>query len=165
MPVEMQVEAPAESASVKRGSDAVADTEERARLRLRADDMQDVLEPQAKTRARLERRRGQKRESTQPLAELEEEVTPTIQGGASSSADVPVDASVAASVRVEDMVQTDVPTSGGTQPARVQLAKDYEKLSDHVLTSNAFSGILSRESVQGVVQTCLEMCAVDLTEV
>ena len=35
--VEMLVDAPAESASVKRGSDAVADNEERARLRLRAD--------------------------------------------------------------------------------------------------------------------------------
>ena len=35
--VEMPVEAPVESASVKRGSDAVADNEERARLRLRAE--------------------------------------------------------------------------------------------------------------------------------
>ena len=34
--VEMLVDTPGESASVKRGSDAVADTEERARLRLRA---------------------------------------------------------------------------------------------------------------------------------
>ena len=47
----------AESASVKRGSDAVANNEERARLRLRAEgkggqkrDTQDVLGPQAKTR-------------------------------------------------------------------------------------------------------------------
>ena len=31
-----------------------------------AKNMQDVLEPQAKTKARLERRRGEKRESTQP---------------------------------------------------------------------------------------------------
>ena len=61
--VEMAVEAPAESASVKRGSDAVADNEERARLRLSAEgqrgqkhDVQDVQEPQAKTRARLEPR-------------------------------------------------------------------------------------------------------------
>ena len=73
--------------------------------------MQDVLEPQAKTRARLEPRWGQKRESTQLFQELEEEGTSTIEGGSSSSADVPVDSSVAASVSVEDMVQTDVLTS------------------------------------------------------
>ena len=85
--VEMPVEAPAESASVKRGSDAAADNEERARLRLRAEgkrgqkhNMQDAQEPQAKTRARLEPRRGQKRESTQLLSELEEEITSTVQG-------------------------------------------------------------------------------------
>ena len=40
--------------------------------------MQDVLEPQAKTNARLEPRSGQKRESTQPLPDLEEEVTSTV---------------------------------------------------------------------------------------
>ena len=56
---------------MKRGAHAVADNEERARLRLRADgergqkhDMQDVLESQAKTKATPEPRRGQKREST-----------------------------------------------------------------------------------------------------
>ena len=50
--VEMLVEAPVESPSVKRGSDAVADNEERARARLRAEgkrgqkhDMQDVMDP------------------------------------------------------------------------------------------------------------------------
>ena len=60
-----------ESASVKRGADAVADNEERARLRLTVDgkrgqkhDIQDVLEPQAKKKARLEPGRGQKRENT-----------------------------------------------------------------------------------------------------
>ena len=63
--VEMPVEAPGESASVKRGSDAVADNEERARLQLRAQgkrgqkhDVQDELEPKAKTRARPEWRRA-----------------------------------------------------------------------------------------------------------
>ena len=94
--------------------------------------MQDVLEPQAKTRARLEPRWGQKRESSQPLPDLEEEVTSTvpvesgsapIQGGSSSSADVLVHSSVASSVSVEDMVQTSdlisatvgiQPTSAGT---------------------------------------------------
>ena len=77
--VEMPVEAPVKSASVRRGLDAVADNEERARLRLRVErkrgqkhDMQDVLELQAKKRDRLEPRRGQKRESTQPLPDLEE---------------------------------------------------------------------------------------------
>ena len=61
----MLVEAPAESASVNRGSEAVADSEERARLRLRAEckrgekhDTQDGLEPYAKTKARLEPREG-----------------------------------------------------------------------------------------------------------
>ena len=122
--VEMLVEAPAASASVKRGSDAVADNEERARLRLRAEgkrgqkhDMQDVLELQARTKVRPEPRRGQKRESTQPLPDLEEEVTLTvpvasgsapIQGGSSLSADVPINSSVAASVSVDNTVQTDV---------------------------------------------------------
>ena len=133
--VEMPVEAPVESASVKRGSDAVANTEERARLRLRAEgkrgqkhDMQDELEPQTNSKASLEPRRGQKRESTQPLPDLEEEVTSTvpvasapapIQGGSSSSADVPLNSSVAASVSVEDMAQTSVPisTSVGIQRA------------------------------------------------
>ena len=77
--VEMPVETPGESASVKRGSDAVADNEERARLRLRAEskrghkhEKQDVLEPQAKTKARPGLRRRQKRESTQLLPDLEE---------------------------------------------------------------------------------------------
>ena len=74
-----------ESASVERGSDAVADNEERARLRLRAEgkrsqehDIQHALEPLAKTKARLEPRKGPKRESTQPLADQEEEVTSTV---------------------------------------------------------------------------------------
>ena len=43
----------------------------------RKHDMQDVLEPQAKTMARSEPRRGQKRENTQLLTDLEEEVTST----------------------------------------------------------------------------------------
>ena len=69
--VEMPVGALVESASVKLGSDAVADFDERARSRRRAEGkrgqknaFQDVLEPQAKTKARLEPRRGQKRGST-----------------------------------------------------------------------------------------------------
>ena len=80
----------------------------------------------------------------QPL--FEDEVTSTVQGALSSSADVPVDSSVATSVSVEDMVQTDVPTStsGRTQPARAgtvgslcfneSKAKDFEKLTNLVLT-------------------------------
>ena len=122
----MMVEAPVETASAKRGSDAVADNEERAQ-RLRAEgkrsqkhDMQDVLEPHAKTSARLQPRRGQKRERTQPHPDLEEEVTSTvpvesgsapIPGGLSWSADVLVYSSVATSVSVEDMVQTSDPIS------------------------------------------------------
>ena len=108
--VEMPLEAPVESASVKRGQNAVGGTEERARLRLRAEgkrgqkhDIQDVLEPQAKTKVRLEPR-GQKRDSMQLLPDLEDEVTSTVpvesscaplQGGSSSSADVPFNSSVA----------------------------------------------------------------------
>ena len=41
----------------------------------------------------------------------------------------------------------------------------FEKLTNLVWTSNAFPGIPSRESVEGLVETCLEMCAVDMTEV
>ena len=97
--------------------------------------------------------------------------------GSSTSADVPVDSSVAASVSVEDMVQTNVPlsTSVGVQPASAGTvgllcfneikAKDFEKMRDLVLTSDAFPGTPSRESVQSLVKTCLDMCAVDLTEV
>ena len=74
------------------------------------------MEPQAKTRARLEPRRGPKRESTQP--DLEEEVEETtftvlvvggtalFEEGSSSSADVPGCSCVAVSVSVEDLFQT-----------------------------------------------------------
>ena len=43
--------------------------------------------------------------------------------------------------------------------------RDYEKLMDLVWTSKAFPGKPTRESVQGLVKTCLEMCAVDSTVV
>ena len=138
----VEEEAPVESASVKRGPDAC--------LRIRAEgkrgqkhNLQDVLEPQAKTKARLEPRRGQKRESTQPLPELEVEVTSIIQGGSTSSADVRVNSSVAASVSVEDMVQTSDPisTSVGIQPDSSgtvgplsfdeSKARYFEKLTEH----------------------------------
>ena len=189
--VQMPVEAPFEPASVQRGSDAVVDNEDRARFRLGAEgkrgqkhDIQDVLKPQAKTRVRPEPRRGQKRESTQPLTDLQEEVTSTVpvESGAapiqgSWSADVPVDSSVGTSVSVEDTVQTSVPisTSVGIQPAssgtvgslcfNESKTQDVEKLTNLVLTSKAFPGSPSRESVKGLVKTCLEMCAADLTEV
>ena len=72
------------SPRLKRGAAAEADDEERTRLRLKSEDkrgqkhdMKDFLEPQAKTRARLERRRGQKRETTQLLPDLEEEIENT----------------------------------------------------------------------------------------
>ena len=117
---------------------------------------------------------------TRKLPDLEEEVTSTvptesgsapIQGGSISSADVPVNSSVCTSVSVDDMVQTSV----GTQPAssgtvgslcfNESKAKDLEKLTNLVLTSSAFSGIRSRESVQSPVKTCQETCPVDVTEV
>ena len=181
--MEMPVEALVESASAKRGSDDVADNEERARLRLRAEgqrsqkhDMQDVLETQAKTRARLEPRRGQKRESTQPLPDLEEEVMSSvpvesgsapIQGGLSSSADVPVNSSVATSLSVEDTVQSSDPISASVgihlaSPGTVgslrfggSKAKEFEKMANLVLTSNAFPGTPSSESVQGLSNPAL----------
>ena len=99
------------------------------------------------------------------------------QGGSSSSSDVLVYSSVATSVSVEDMVQTSVPisTSVGIQPANSGTvgslcfdegkANDFEKLTNLVLTSTAFPGIPSRESVQGLAKTCLEMCAAVPTEV
>ena len=192
--VEMPVEASVESACVKRGSDAVADTQERARLRLRAEgkrgqkhEKQDVLEPQAKTRARLESRRGWRakapnlfqiwRKRSRRSTVLVESGPAPIQGGSSSIPDVPVDSSVATKVIVEDMVQTSVlnSTSVGIQPAssgtvgslcfNESKARDFDKLTNLALTSDAFPGRPSRESVQGLVKTCLEMCAVDLTEV
>ena len=43
-------------------------------------------------------------------------------------------------------------------------ARDFEKLTGRVLTSIAFLGKPSRKSVQGLVKTCFEMYAVDLTE-
>ena len=123
----MVEEVSGESASVKRRADAVVDNEERVRLRLRAEgergqtrDMQDVLENQAKTKARLEPRRGQKCESTQSLLDLEEEVenttltvivvccSPPKQGSSSSSTHVFVDSSAAVSMSVEDIVHTNV---------------------------------------------------------
>ena len=106
---------------------------------------------------------------TQPLPNLEEEVTSTvpvvrstapISGGSSSSTDVPVNSSASASVRVEDMVQTSVlvPSDGGIPPSNAgtvgslcfseSKAQDFEKLTDFVLTSNAYPGKPSRESVQ-----------------
>ena len=92
--------------------------------------MPDVLEPQAKTRVRLEPRRGQKRESTQLLPNLEEEVTSTIQGGSSSSAYIFVESSEATSVSVEDMVQTYVPE---IEPAGVHREYSHHNtISSHV---------------------------------
>ena len=73
-------------------------------------------------------------------------------------------------------MHTSVPnsTSVGIQPASSgtvgslcfseSKAKDFEKLTNLVLTSNAFPGRHRRESVQGLVKTSLDMCAVDLTE-
>ena len=190
--VEMPVETLVDSTSVICGSDAVADNEEeRARLRLRAEgkqgqkhDIQDVLDPQAKTKVRLEPRRGLKRESAQPLPDLEEEVTSTvpvvsgpapIQGGSSWSTDFLANSSVAASVSVEVQTSVLISTNFGIQPASCgtvgslcfneSKARDFEKLTDLVLTWNACPARPSRESVQGLVKTCLEMCAVDLAEV
>ena len=66
------------------------------------------------------------------------------------------------------MVQTDLPTSAsvGTQPSssgtdgslcfNESKARDFEKLTDLVLTSKAFPG----QPIRG-----LEMCAVELTQV
>ena len=44
-------------------------------------------------------------------------------------------------------------------------ARDFETSRNLALTSNPFPGRPSRESVQGLVKTCLDMRAADLTEV
>ena len=100
-----------------------------------------------------------------------------IHGGPSSSTDVLVNSSAVVNMSVGDMVQTNVLVSSdvGFQLANSgtvgsacfdeSKARDFESLAGLVLTSNAFPGTSSRESVQGLVRTCLEMCAVDLTEV
>ena len=68
-----------------------------------------------------------------------------------------------------------LPTSVGIQRASAgtvgslcfneSKVRDFEKSTNLALTSNAFPGRLSRESVQGLVKTCLDMRAADLTEV
>ena len=107
---QQDVEMPGETASVKRGADGFADIEERARLRLGAEGkrgqkhgIQDILKPQAKRKARLE-----DVENTTLTVPVVCDSAP-IQGGSSSSTDVPVVSSVTASMSVEDMVQTNVP--------------------------------------------------------
>ena len=95
-----------------------------------------------------------------------------IQGGSSSSADVPIDSSAATSESVEDTVQTSDPSSTrvGIQPGssgtvgslrfNENKARDFEKSTNLVFLRKT-----SKESVQGLVKTCLEMCAAHLTEV
>ena len=75
------------------------------------------------------------------------------------------------------MVQTSVPISTivgmkpgsagtvGTVCFNESKARGFEKLTNLVLTSNAFPARPSRESVQGLVKSCLEMCATDMKEV
>ena len=133
--------------------------------------MQDVLEPRLRLKARLE-------PSTQPLPNLKEEVENTIltalvvrgsapiQGSSSSGTDVLVDSSAAMSMSVEDMVQTSVPdpSNVGIQPSSSGIvgslsfneskARDFETLTDLVLTSKTFPG----KAQQGIG-------AVDLTDV
>ena len=131
-------------------------------MRFLKHDMQDVLKPQAKTKARLELRRGRERESTQLLPDLEKEVTSTvpapIQGNSSSSTGVLVNSSVAASVSVEDVAQTSVLISSdviiqlassgavGSLCFSESKARDCEKMTDLVPTSHAFPGRPSRDS-------------------
>ena len=101
-------------------------------------------------------------------------------GRSCSSASVLVDSSMTANV--EDMVQSDVPVqpnvgipfsitrtvSSGTVGSlcfNESKARDFAKLTNLVLASNAFLGRPGAESVQGVAKICLEMCAVDLAEI
>ena len=103
----------------------MAHDEESARARRKAEgkrgqkhDTGDVLELQAKTEARLEARRGQMRESAQPLPDLEDDIenatstvpavggSPPTVGGSSSGANVSVGSPMA--VSAEDMAQTGV---------------------------------------------------------
>ena len=170
----MSVEALAESASVKRGSDAVADNEERARLRLRAEGKRARnMVYKAHWNPRARRRPGWSRGGVRSVKahNLSQNWR---KRSRQKKLKVPVGSSVAASVSVQDMVQTDVPIPTcvleSNRPALVQLdrlgkARDFEKLTNLVLTTNEFPRIPSRESVQGPVKTCLEMRAVDPTEV
>ena len=119
----------------------------RARLRLKSEgklgqkhDMKDILEPPAKTRDRLEPRRGQTRESTQPFLDLKEKVENTT-------------------------LTVFVVGTVGSVCFNESMDRHFEKLTDLVVTSTAFPGKPSGESVQVLVRTCLEVCAVDLAEV
>ena len=62
------------------------------------------------------------------------------------------------------MLEPNRPAGGtiGTLCTHESKAKDSEKFTNLVFTSNAFPGTPGRESVQGLVKTCLEMGAVDL---
>ena len=117
--------------------------------------MEDLLESRAKAKARVEPKRGQKRETRGSAP---------IGGGSSSSADAVVFPSTSVSMSSVGIQ----PSSSGTVGSlccNESKAKDFETLIDLVLTSNEFSGKPSRESVQGLVKTCREMCAVDFAEV
>ena len=78
---------------MKRGSDAVADKEERARFcdsGLRAKEARNTTyktywNPRPRRGPGLEPRRGQKRESTQHLPDLEEEVVKTVPAKSGSA--------------------------------------------------------------------------------
>ena len=149
------MEALVESASWKRGSDAAADNEGQSRGGVRS--------VKARNLSQIWRKRSniQRRQFLLRVALLQ----------SSSSADVLVESSVATSVSVEDMIQTDVPISTrvGIQPASTgtvgslcfneSKARDFENLTNLVLTSNAFPGRPSRESMEGLVKTLLDMCS------
>ena len=87
-----------------------------------------------------------------------------IEGGSSSSTDVPVDSSMAVSMSVEDMVQTNVPVPSY---AEIQLSSSNAVgslcFNESKARDSAFPGKPSRESVQGLKRTCLEMCARQLS--
>ena len=92
-----------------------------------------------------------------------------VEGGLNPSADVPVFPSTTVRTSVEDKVQTSAQPSNsgavGSLGFNNSKARGFEQVMDLVLTPNAFRGKPSRESVQGLVKTCLERCAVDFSEV
>ena len=143
--------------------------------------MQNVLEPQAKTKGFLDPKRCQKRECKQLLPDLEEEIenamwaifvgvgsAPTHRGS-SSSTDVLVVSSTAVNMSVEKIVPTNMsvekivptivsfPSVVGIQIANPgtigslcfneSKARDFETLTDLVLTSYACPRKPSKESV------------------
>ena len=171
--VEMPVETPVESASVKSGSDVVADNEERAEPR--ADEARNTIY-KTTTKARLEPRRIQKKKHATPPRSggrghvdnscwewlCSDSTKPQLQYGCSCQFFCGCERGCRRHGinRCPYFDECWNPTgSSGT------VGSMCFNVTDLVSTSEARPRRPSRESVQGLVKTCLVMCAEDLTEV